>query len=96
MRRTRTVKVGELVDDLFRDPVIRRKIAEGRLPDTWREVAGPMVASCTDDVAFKNGILTVRISSSVVRHEVFMQRTFLREAINRRAGATLVRELLIR
>lgn len=96
MRRTRTVKVGELVEDLFRDPVIRRKIAEGRLPDTWREVAGTMVASCTDSVEFKSGILTVRISSSVVRHEVFMQRTFLRDQINRRAGATLVREVIVK
>ncbi len=96
MRRTRTVKVGELVDDLFRDPTIRRKIAEGRLPDTWAEVAGPMVASCTDAVTYKNGIMTVKITSSVVRHEVFMQRTFLRDQINVRSGAVLVRELIVK
>ncbi len=96
MRRTRTVRVGELVDDLFRDPVIRRNIAEGRLPRTWAEVAGPMAASCTDDVAFRNGILTVRISSSVVRHEIFMRRNELRDAINVRSGHTLVRELIIK
>jgi predicted nucleic acid-binding Zn ribbon protein len=88
--------VGELVDDLFRDPVIRRSIAQGRLPQTWNEVAGPMVASCTDEVVFKNGILTVRISSSVVRHETFMRRGQLRDTINIRAGYTLVRELIIR
>ncbi len=96
MRRTRTVRVGELVDDLFRDPVIRRKIAEGRLPETWRQVAGPMVASCTDGVAFKNGILTVRISSSVVRHETFMRRSQLRDAINLASGHALVRELIVK
>lgn len=96
MRRTRTVRIGELVDDLFRDPVIRRNIAEGRLPKTWAEVSGPMVASCTEDVAFRNGILTVRISSSVVRHEVFMRRTELRDEINARSGFTLVRELIVR
>ncbi|MDR2911851.1 MAG: DUF721 domain-containing protein [Alistipes sp.] len=96
MRRTRTVRVGELVDDLFRDPVIRRNIAEGRLPTTWSEVAGPMVASCTEGVVFKNGILTVRISSSVVRHETFMRRGVLRDAINMRSGSVLVREVIVR
>lgn len=96
MRRTRTVRVGELVGDLFKDPVIRRKIAEGRLPETWAETAGPMAASCTESVEFKGGILTVRISSSVVRHEVFMQRSFLRDEINRRSGAALVRELIVK
>ena len=96
MRRTRTVKVGDLVDDLFRDPVIRRKIAEGRLPDTWAEVAGPMVASCTGEVSYKNGIMIVKITSSVVRHETFMRRTFLRDEINLKSGAALVRELIIK
>lgn len=82
--------------DLFKDPVIRRNIAIGRLPDTFREVAGPMIASCTEEVTFRNGVLTARISSSVVRHEAFMQRGELRDAINERAGHTLVRELIVR
>lgn len=85
-----------MVDDLFRDPVIRRNIAEGRLSTTWAEVAGPMIASCTDGVVFKNGILTVRVSSSVVRHETFMRRTELRDAINLKSGYTLVRELIVK
>jgi predicted nucleic acid-binding Zn ribbon protein len=84
------------VDDLFRDPVIRRNIAEGRLPKTWAEVAGPMAASCTDGVEFRRGILTVRISSSVVRHETFMRRTQLRDEINSRAGFSIVKELIVR
>lgn len=96
MRRTRTVRIGELIGDMFKDPVIRRNIAEGRLPQTWAEVAGPMVASCTDGVALKGGILTVRISSSVVRHETFMRRGELRDAINLRSGHALVRELIVK
>ena len=96
MRRTRTVRVGELVDDLFRDPVIRRNIAEGRLPRTWAEVAGPMVASCTESVTLRGGILTVRISSSVVRHETFMRRGQLRDALNLASGHDLIRELIVK
>lgn len=96
MRRTRTVRVGELVDDLFRDPVIRRKIAEGRLPETWARVAGPMAASCTTEVSLRGGILTVRLSSSVVRHEMFLRRGELRDAMNLACGHALVRELIVR
>jgi len=96
MRRTRTVRVGELVDDLFRDPVIRRKIAEGRLPQTWAAVAGPAVASCTTEVSLKGVVLTVRISSAVVRHELFLRRAELRDALNTASGHTLVRELIVR
>jgi predicted nucleic acid-binding Zn ribbon protein len=85
-----------LIDDLFRDPVIRRSIAEGRLPETWARVAGPMVASCTENVEFRRGILTVRITSSVVRHETFMRRGELRDALNTASGHDLVRELIVR
>jgi predicted nucleic acid-binding Zn ribbon protein len=96
MRRTKIVKVGDLVEDLFRDPVIRRKLAEGRLPETWAEVAGAGVASCTTAVGYKNGIMTVNITSSVVRHEVFMRRGRLRDLINQKSGAALVRELIVK
>jgi len=96
MRRTRTVRVGELVDDLFRDPVIRRKIAEGRLPETWARVAGPIAAGCTTEVTFRGAILTVRLSSAVVRHEMFLRRAQLRDAINQASGHNLVRELIVR
>ncbi len=85
-----------MVDDLFRDPVIRRNIAEGRLPRTWAEVAGPMVASCTESVTLRGGILTVRISSSVVRHETFMRRGQLRDALNLASGHDLIRELIVK
>ncbi len=90
------MRIGELVADLFRDPVIRRNIAEGRLPKTWAEIAGPMVASCTESVTLRGGILTVRISSSVVRHETFMRRGELRDALNIASGHDLVRELIVK
>ena len=96
MRRTRTVRVGELLDDLFRDPAIRRNIAEGRLPDVWAEVAGSAVAALTESVEFRGGILTVRLSSSVVRHEMFMRRSVLRDSINQRSGFQLVREVIVK
>jgi len=96
MRRTRTVRVGELVDDLFRDPTIRRKIAEGRLPETWAVVAGPMAAQHTTEVTLKGSILTVKISSAAVRHEMFLRRAQLRDALNTASGHALVRELIVR
>ena len=47
MKRTEPKSVGELLDQLFKSPNIAAKIAEGALPDTWRQVVGPMVAEQT-------------------------------------------------
>lgn len=40
MRRTKTMMMGELLDEFFKRPYVAAKVAEGRLPDTWREIVG--------------------------------------------------------
>ena len=41
MKRSKTVTVGELLDEFFQRPYVAAKVAEGRLRDTWREIVGP-------------------------------------------------------
>ena len=38
MKRSKTVTVGELLDEFFQRPYVAAKVAEGRLRDTWREI----------------------------------------------------------
>ena len=42
MRRREPVRVGEALDQFFRErPEILKKIAEARLPEVWTQVVGP-------------------------------------------------------
>ena len=38
MRRTKAMLMGDLLEEFFARPYVAAKVAEGRLPDTWREV----------------------------------------------------------
>ena len=38
MRRTKTMLMGDLLDEFFSRPYVAARVAEGRLPDTWREI----------------------------------------------------------
>ena len=38
MRRTKTMLMGDLLEEFFKRPYVAAKIAEGKLPDTWREI----------------------------------------------------------
>lgn len=96
MRRTKTMLMGELLEEFFKRPHIAAKVAEGRLPDTWREIVGARAAELTTEIRLENHILHVRIQSSVLRQELFYQRDALREEINRRAGVRLVNAVIIR
>ncbi len=96
MRRTKTILMGDLLEEFFHRPYIAAKVAEGKLPDTWRAIVGDRAAELTTQLRLENRILHVRIQSSVLRQELFYQREALKEQINRRAGIQLVNAVIIR
>lgn len=96
MRRTKTMLMGELLDEFFKRPYVAAKVAEGRLPETWRAVVGDRAADETTELRLERHILQVRIRSSVLRSELFYRRDALCEELNRRSGIRLVHAVIIR
>ncbi|CVI71633.1 MULTISPECIES: DUF721 domain-containing protein [unclassified Alistipes] len=96
MRRTKTLLLGNLLEEFFRRPYVAAKVAEGKLPETWRQVVGDRAADLTTELRLERRILYVRIQSSVLRSELFCQRDALRDALNRQAGMRLVNAVIVR
>lgn len=96
MRRTRTMLMGELLDEFFKRPHIAAKVAEGRLPETWRAIVGDLAADMTTELKLENHVLYARLQSSVLRSELFYQRDALRRQINELSGVQLVNVVIIR
>ena len=93
MRRTKTLLLGDLLDEFFSRPYVAAKVAEGALPDTWRAVVGDRAADATAELRLERGTLHVRMRSSILRSELFYQRDALRRALNDRSGLPLVRTI---
>ena len=96
MRRTKTLLMGDLLKEFFSRPYIAAKVAEGKLPDTWREIVGERAAAETVELKLENRVLYVRIRSSILRSELVYQREALRREINERSGVKLVNVVIIR
>ncbi len=96
MRRTKAMLMGDLLEEFFARPYVAAKVAEGRLPDTWREVVGDAVANLTTDLRLENRILYVRLQSSVVRQELFYRREALRDRINEVSKVRLVNAVIVK
>ena len=96
MRRTKTLLLGDLLEEFFRRPYVAATVAEGKLPETWRQVVGDRAADLTTELRLERRILYVRIQSSVLRSELFCQRDALRDALNRQAGMRLVNAVIVR
>lgn len=96
MKRTRTKLIGEVLEEFFKRPYVAAKIAEGRLPEYWREIVGEYAAQETRDIRLVNHILYVSVGSSVVRNELFFRRDQLMQLLNDRAGLRLINAIIIR
>ncbi len=96
MRRTKSMLMGELLDEFFRRPYVAAKIAEGKLPDYWRATVGDRAADMTTELRLERHILHVRITSGVLRTELFYQREALKDTLNRHAGMQLINAVIIR
>lgn len=96
MRRTQTQCIGDILEEFFKRPYVARKIAEGKLPEFWREIVGEYVANLTNEVRLERGILHISVSSSVVRNDLFFRRDQLAQLINQRAGVHIVNAVIIR
>ena len=60
MRRTKTMLMGDLLEEFFKRPYIAAKVAEGKLPDTWREIVGDRAAEVTTERAAFGTFLPAR------------------------------------
>ena len=88
--------MGDLLEEFFKRPYVAAKVAEGKLPDTWRDIVGEVAARQTVELRLENRVLYVRLRSSVLRSELLYQREALRDEINRRSGVRLVSSVVVR
>ncbi len=96
MKRTEPKSVGSLFKELFNSPHIAAKIAEGCLPDTWREVVGDRIADQTSQIRLVRGTLYVHVQSSIVRTELMMRREELCGALNAKSRVPIVRSVIVK
>lgn len=74
---------------------LREKMDELDITTGWDEAVGPMIARHTKSVRLRKGRLSVRVDSAPLRHELGFMRETLVEILNRRAGRTVVEEIVL-
>ncbi|MFI3285143.1 MAG: DUF721 domain-containing protein [Rikenellaceae bacterium] len=96
MRRTKTMLMGDILEEFFSRPYVAARIAESKLPETWRLILGDQIANMTTSLRLENGLLFAKVESSVIRHELIMQREGLKEEINRISRVRIVNSVIIK
>lgn len=90
-------KEAESLGDLLRKAIEENQAAfrfdEINAINAWPKVIGQTVASRTLRPFIKNGVMTIRVPSAPLRHELNMMRSAIAKAINSEVGKEVVKEL---
>ncbi len=96
MRRSKTISLAEAVKDYIKEMNLGSKLDEVGVINSWEEIVGKAISSRTSKIYFKDHVLYVHLSSSVVRNELLMLRQALRDKLNQKAGSEVVKDIVLR
>lgn len=94
MRKQKSEPVGLIVHEFLRQSGLETPYNEYRLVQAWPDVVGQGIASYTSDLQIRNGILYVRLKSSVLRHELMLNRRQLAYRLNEFIGAQVIENIV--
>ncbi|MCD6200213.1 MAG: DUF721 domain-containing protein [Bacteroidales bacterium] len=96
MKRTNTQSIREVIRQYLKEMQLDRKLQEVALVNEWENLVGKIIASKTERIYIHHEVLYVHIRSSVVKHELIMISEELKEALNKKAGEVLVKEIIFK
>lgn len=94
MRRKNTEKLGDIIGQVLKQNHLDEKLYEKRVIDSWGKALGETINNYTDKLYFKNGTLYVSISSSVLRHELFLEREKIKDTLNKYVQVNVVKNII--
>ena len=94
MRRNNTEPLKHVLKRFVQAIGGEHKIKEIQLKRNWEELMGKNIAEQTEYMYIKRGVFYIKITSSVVKHELSMMKSQIVERINSDAGETLINEVV--
>lgn len=86
----------EVIDRMIRAYGLGDRLDEVALLKSWEDVVGKMIAKHTVDLWLKDKVLHVKLDSSTVRQELAYAKTALIEKLNRKAGKTMLQDIIFK
>jgi len=81
---------------VLRENHLDRPLNEKRLIESWSLVLGTNIMQYTSELVVKNRILYVTLTSSVLRHDLFMSREEIKKSLNDRVGVEVIVDIIFK
>jgi len=96
MYKKNEMSLGEAIRAYLKAMGLDKKLKERNLVNSWEEVMGKNVANATGKIVLHKQVLFVQLNSSVVRHQLQMMKSGIIDALNRKAGEILVKDIVFK
>jgi predicted nucleic acid-binding Zn ribbon protein len=94
-KEERDYSMKEAIQKLVASYGLNEKLAEKKIEEAWKKMAGPYIANRTSFMKFKNKTLTIKIESAVLSKELSMQKELIIRNLNQLLEGDFVEKLKI-
>ena len=96
MRKRNTEELRDVLAQVLKQTKLDKPLAEKRLIDAWPIVLGANITQYTSSLTIKNRILNVSLTSSVLRHDLFLSKDQIVNSLNRHVGSEVIKDIIFR
>lgn len=96
MQRKETQAIGDILNDILQAQGLDIGLNGARARQAWRDTMGDAVLRYTEDISFENGTLYVRLTSAILRNELFMCRSQIIKKLNEKIGRQVIQTIIFR
>ena len=96
MRKKNTELLSDVIRQVLKEHHLDRPLNEKRLIESWSLVLGTNIMQYTSELVVKNRVLYVTLTSSVLRHDLFMSREEIKKSLNDKVGVEVIVDIIFK
>ena len=96
MRKKNTELLSDVILQVLKEKHLDKPLNEKRLIDSWSIVLGLNIMQYTSELIIKNKVLYVNLTSSVLRHDLFISKEEIKNSLNKCVGAEVIADIVFR
>ncbi len=96
MRNNEEISLGKALNDAFSSFNLANEVQEQRVQNALNNLFGKVLNNQLSRIQLKGKILTLYIISSPLRHELFLNRTKIKERLNEELGEVIIDQIILK
>jgi len=95
-KKSNLIKLGDAIDQLFKQEKLDVKISQFTVKNSWKDIVGEVIAKSTTEIFFNDKTVFVTLNSAALKHELSFRKDEIVTGINKFCGYKLVEQIVIR